>query len=329
MFGFNIDKFIYKINKKLLKSKRFANLKSVRYFKNYWLHIVQKEIYELDTRYYGGTLSEKEVFLKIKKEFGNKIVVPFIDLCVGTTCTLKCKDCTEWIPYLQNKKNFTAEEVIGNLEQLFKYVDYVHFVSPLGGEAFLNPDLHKILLYLKQKCEENKIGYVRLVTNGTIFPSTDLLDIFAYPKFSIAISNYSNVLTDNQKNNVEKFKAYFNEKNYKLYFPEDFDWIYLGCPDKKFNRETSVLKDTFEKCFVHNCAGLFENCIYHCGRAYILHKDKKQYPNNSEYIDISNIKSRREMKKALYNFYTCEYSNTCDWCCLPTEYKRIEPAIQL
>ena len=33
-------------------------------------------------------------------------VIPFMDLSVGTICTLRCRDCSQWNPYLKNRTWF-------------------------------------------------------------------------------------------------------------------------------------------------------------------------------------------------------------------------------
>ena len=326
----SLNKKYYKMLSSLSQNKRFKHIKYFRYFKNFWVHAVQKELYELDTRYYNSAIDEKSLYLKLKKLFDNKIVIPFLDLSVCTTCTLNCRDCTQWIPYIKNKKIFSAESIITNLENLFQYVDYIHFISPLGGEPFLNKEIDTILEYLIQKSNDGKIGYIRLVTNGTIFPDENILKYFHHPKLSLLISNYDKALNNNAKENKLKLIDYFEKNKLKYFLPEGFNWIDLGTPQELKQKNTEQLRETFNTCFIRNCISLFDGVLYRCPRAYAiaeLFPPPRKWHN--EYIKISEIKSKHDMRKKLKNFYTIDYLDACNYCVNNEDRIEIESAIQL
>lgn len=315
-------KIMNKISKFCLKHK--LSLPFIRYYENYWIHIVDKHLSELNNRYYSQNISRKNMFCELKKLFSGKIVIPFMDTCVCTYCTLNCRDCTEWIPYVQNKKLYSAEEIIKNFETMFKNVDYVHFLSPIGGEPFLNKELNTILDYLEQKCSEGKIGYVRVVTNGTILPSEEILNKFKNPKFSILISNYDNVLTESQTNNKQKLIEYLENNNINYFSPTGFKWIDLGTPKKG----TPPLQ-AFSTCFLRNCVLFVEGKIYRCPRSFVLDNNSMQKMRDCEMIDFNEIKNKKELKKKLYEFYSADYINACQWCNNENSRNIVEPAIQL
>ena len=248
--------------------------------------------------------------------------------CVCTVCTLNCKDCTEWIPYLKNKKIFSAKELILQVEKLFKTVDYIHIISPIGGEPFANKDLAPFLDYLQTKVDEGKIGHVRLVTNGTIYPGDETLSKFKHPNFYILISDYKNTLNEAQKQNLQKIKNYLTENKCLFYYNEDFQWIDLGVPELR-ERTKKETDNTALTCFVQNCSLFAENKLYKCPRAYILHANNCLIPADFEIIDFEKIKTKRELKKAIKKFYSQKSIKACKWCHLPKNRKTIPPAIQL
>lgn len=212
-------RYIYRFYHNLSYSKRFHNCPSVRYYKKFWIHIIQKDFFELKKRYYNQNASydEELLYIEMRKLFKNKIVIPFMDLSVTTRCTLNCRDCSQWIPYIKDKELFSGKEIITNLEYLFQFVDYIHMISPLGGEGFLNTELNKILAYLIQKSNEKKIGYIRLVTNGTIFPTKETLSYLNHPKVSILISDYGSVLNERQLKNREQLIKYVKQNNLRYH----------------------------------------------------------------------------------------------------------------
>ena len=212
-------RYIYRLYNNLSCNEKYQNHPSVRYFKNFWIHIIQKDFFELKNRYYNANIeyNEEQLYLQMKYLFKNKIVIPFIDLSVTTKCTLNCRDCSQWIPYIKGKELFSSKKIITDLENLFNYVDYIHMISPLGGEPFLNAELDSILAYLIKKSNEGKIGYIRLVTNGTIFPNKKTLTHFNHPNVSILISDYGMVFNEDQQQNREQLINYFKINNLRYY----------------------------------------------------------------------------------------------------------------
>ena len=56
-----------------------------------------------------------------------------IDVIVTTFCSLNCKNCSEWIPYLKEKKTFSLESLKQNIDALFRNVDFVQRINVIGG----------------------------------------------------------------------------------------------------------------------------------------------------------------------------------------------------
>ena len=56
-----------------------------------------------------------------------------VDVVVTTFCSLNCKNCSEWIPFLKEKKTFPAETLKQNIDELFRNVDFVQRINVIGG----------------------------------------------------------------------------------------------------------------------------------------------------------------------------------------------------
>jgi hypothetical protein len=60
-----------------------------------------------------------------------------------------------------------------SVDKLFVLVDFVEKLTLTGGEPLLNKELSKLIDYLCQY--RNKIGFVEIITNGTIIPNGTLI----------------------------------------------------------------------------------------------------------------------------------------------------------
>lgn len=56
-----------------------------------------------------------------------------IDVVVTTFCSLNCKNCGEWIPYLKEKKTFSLENIVRSIDNLFRNVGFIHRINIIGG----------------------------------------------------------------------------------------------------------------------------------------------------------------------------------------------------
>lgn len=113
--------------------KSFANeSRSFKY--HYETHILGKIKSELEGRY-----SVEEVAEDVQRErLYEKLTIPYIDFSITTRCSLKCRDCGQWCAYLRQRTP-SKEEIFTWLEQMFRFVDHVSFLTILGGGATDTP----------------------------------------------------------------------------------------------------------------------------------------------------------------------------------------------
>lgn len=325
------EKIYYFLIKNLSKYNFFKNTSFSRFFKSYWEVSVKNEMH-IYSIIHKKELKRKDAIRKVIELYKNKISIPHMDLSVGTSCTLNCEKCSQWFPYLHKHELFSANKIINDLNNIFKFVDFIHNIAVIGGEPFLNPDLEIILQYLKECCENGQIRYIRLVTNGTICPSEKVLKYFKDSHFCLIISNYPFEKMNNAnfiENRNKLINILENNKEYHYYFPAIQNWEDYGKPIKDMERDKNYLKKDFDNCLFHNCCGLYDSIFYRCPRIFTLKKIKKLEPGMNEYIDFKNVKSKKECKKRLKAFYSIDYLKACNWCLDSSRRKMIEPAIQL
>lgn len=125
--------------------------------------------------------------------WANKCVLSKIDTVITTKCTLRCQHCNMFISCMDKHEDITVEELKGNFDVFFKSVDYVYEYTLLGGEPFLHSEIGEIIKYLGEKYREN-IGKINIITNGTVVPSPETLDVLQKYGVMVNISDYTKVI---------------------------------------------------------------------------------------------------------------------------------------
>ena len=298
----------------------------MEFFINYWLDSVNKEYHEIQKRYFEIAEDRGEIYAKMRELFKDKLVIPFADFSVNMVCTLKCQDCSIGLPFVEEKYINNSSELIGQINTIFKYIDYIHIISPFGGEPFLNKDLDVFLLYLKKMQEEGKIGYIRLVTNGTLIPSEKVINSLRGDKVFVLISNYETIFDEKALTKRNALESIFadNKINYYL-MPPEFEWISMGDVSTIKSNETEVL-ETYMTCSFKNCFGIYNGKLYRCGRQYAC-ESVNEISTNS--ISFDKISSKEEMRQILKDLYSSPILEACQYCNPVRLRTKVEPAIQI
>ncbi|MCL2123284.1 MAG: hypothetical protein FWH34_04265 [Desulfovibrionaceae bacterium] len=131
------------------------------------------------------------LYLHWRNKRRNRVVLSRFSIAVTMRCTLNCDKCLIHIPDLELHNDVSACDLICDIQALFSCVDYIYVITLSGGEAFLHPDLDKII----QVCAESgKVGDICVQTNGTVIPGTKALAALRHAKATVQISKYSQAL---------------------------------------------------------------------------------------------------------------------------------------
>lgn len=141
---------------------------------------------------------------------------------------------------------------------LLRNVNVVEKFQIHGGEPLLNPEIHKIIDYVKN-CTQ--LINVRLVTNGTIIPNINTIEALKNSNITIAISSYF----FNQKVRKELTQL-FDSNNIKYILYDEQSWF-------KFETRQST-NNTFEMCPINSFPSYNQGKIYLCSRISNLYKEK-------------------------------------------------------
>ena len=183
--------------------------------------------------------------------------------------------------------------------------------------------------YLSDKKEEGKIGFIRLVTNGTICPEQEVIESLTRGTY-VLVSNYETIFNDYQRKQRDKLIEAFEKSGVTYYLVEpDFEWFDMGDCKKRKCMTKEQLQKAFTTCNFKNCTGIYEGKMYRCGRCYSLEKTLQMTSNEVECIDFTKIHSKQELKDKLYKFYCAREVTGCLYCNAPEDRVKIPVAEQL
>ena len=123
----------------------------------------------------------------------NKCVLSKIDTVITSRCTLKCENCNMFISYAPVQHDIELNRLKNNFDIFFESVDYVYEYTLLGGEPFLHQDIGGIVSYLGRQYGE-RIGRINLISNGTVVPSDEVIDVLKNFHVTVHISDYTNAV---------------------------------------------------------------------------------------------------------------------------------------
>ncbi len=245
----------------------------------------------------------------------NKLKTSIGVFWINTICTLKCKDCITFTPYHKNPTNFPKENIASDIKAFFHIYSWVDHLDIEGGESLLHKDLPYILEEaLKYKECFNRI---HVLTNGTVIPSKQLLDVMSKNNIFVIIDDYGKALSKNieeiikllSTNNIEYRVDTYNGDN--QYFG---GWVDFG--DMSYKSYTNEeLKKTFFACRQATCGAPYikDGKMFLCSvqAAGLIHIPLVK----GQYIDLHDNTETLEEKISIAETFgkiplkTCEYCN--------------------
>lgn len=161
--------------------------------------------------------SRKEIVNDI---WGKKhIVLKRLELDLTSRCTLRCKNCCNMMQYFEHPSDIDSDTVIKDYNRIMELIDWTDDIMLIGGETFLYRDLAKIVKAIFQnKLTLQKVGMVRVLTNGTVLPSQETLKELARHNLIVEISNYGE-----KSKKIDELIDYLNSYGIK-YTVLDIKW---------------------------------------------------------------------------------------------------------
>lgn len=212
------------------------------------------------------------------------------DIMITTRCTLNCEHCNMLMPYYKLQYNKSFEEIQNDLDKYFNIVDFVVTFQIVGGEIFLHPQLYKILNYICSKYS-GKIHNILIVTNGTIIPSSEILDICSNFNVAFSISDYTDNV--NYRVKITRLAELLNRKRIKFRITKS-DWVDFGSPLISKNLSEEQLITYFNKCRAP-FRGLGNGRVYYCHLNYSAVCAGIVQENENDYFDLNIENDKKEL----------------------------------
>lgn len=271
----------------------------------------------------GKDFSYYEFFISIWSwKYKNQIAASYIETSITTFCSLRCKKCAGYIPFIKKPRHRELEDILGDVDKLFGVFDFIARFRLLGGEPLIYPHLLEVIDAIGKKYR-GKIGEFTIVTNGTIIPSDDLLKTMKRYNANFSVSDYSGcgsriATSDQYKNFMKKC----DENQVRYFYNKLLRWMDLGSPIEKQNLSENELRTRYEDCKLDR-RSLFNGKVYACvnqASAHIggLYGDKADGDDLIKLDDLSGL-SKKEAFDKWYLFDTVGtkkqgYISFCDYC---------------
>ena len=102
-----------------------------------------------------------------------KLFLKSIDIIITEKCSLKCKDCSNLMQYYAKAKDSDMDILFKSIDRFISSIDSLDEFRVLGGDPFMNKDLHKIINKL---IEYDKCKKIVVYTNAKFVPKGENLN---------------------------------------------------------------------------------------------------------------------------------------------------------
>lgn len=275
-------------------------------FKNDLYHAKSETKRLLRILYFPG-----EIWRIAASRLRGKPVLPRLELVLTTRCSLRCKECSNLIPYFPEKRDYDEHQIMDDLQTLLETVGSIYRLILMGGEVFLHRSFAGILRKIKS---EKRIELIHVITNGTILPGRKLLQELAHKKVVVSVSLVPAHISDTRPGTINALR----QSNVNLIRFESKDWTRLGIPGIEESENDDRPENKFSRCCRRVCHTLFEGKYYICPRSYAMEKMGQIEKNEMEFVmirgrkDIETIRAELAVLKGRRSLLACALCNGDD-----------------
>ena len=285
---------------------------------------INRDLNEYDINSIDREISfHKSAIDKSKTENDESLHLKCIDIVVTEKCSMKCKDCSNLMQYYERPQNSDLDLMFKTLDKFMSCLDSLYEFRVLGGDPFMNKELHKTIEKLKNyKNAQNIVVY----TNATIIPKNENFECLKHDKITIEITNYGEGLSRKHGELVELLSS--NNIKYRSRPPGDWN----ACGTLKFYERTEKeLQRVFDNCCMSDVTTMMNGILFRCPFAANATKLKAVPYVENEVINLNhNIADKENLKKRIKNFNKSKKPLTACSYCGGRDYNSeiIKPAIQ-
>ena len=249
-----------------------------------------------------------------------------LDVQVTERCSLKCKDCSNLMQYYTNPQNSELTIMLKSIDRFIECVNKVYEFRVLGGDPFMNKELHKVINHL---VNYDKVQKIAIYTNARFVPTGENIECLKNEKVVVDISNYG--LLDPKKKKVDEFIKVLETKKIKYSVALVNNWQDCGRITKFQKRSKEELYRVFNNCCNSDLLSLLHGKLYRCPFSAnavnlnaIPHEKTDVVDLFDENIPIEELKIKiKELTYDKKSLMACNYCNGRDY-----QTARIDAAIQ-
>lgn len=222
---------------------------------------------------------------------------------ITSRCTFRCKHCNFFAPYFEEEKHYDYDEtdILKDFEAYFKVVDYVASWSIMGGEPLINKRLPKIIECVYEKFK-NKIGYIQVISNGSLLPDKELIDAMKKCKARMRLSDYTHVLPYEKK--LAEVKQCLEDNGIPYDMSVYDQWFDLGTRTDEISDFSRSDVDTAKhmRLCATGCHQLNDKRFFFCGQGFARTKIGFCTLQEGDCIELTDCTGSVEEKEAILKF---------------------------
>jgi len=248
-----------------------------------------------------------------------KLIITSIDVVVTERCSLNCTDCANLMPYFERPINAETDNLFFSLDKIMTLVESVNELRIIGGEPFMNKEVHKII----EKCNSYlNAKKVIIFTNATILFRPEQLLSLKNSKVFLEITNYKSL-----SKKLPDMIELFSKKNINFFIKELPGSWDKSADIEKFNRTEEELNFVFKNCCSTYLTTLLHGYLYRCPFSASL--DALKIINFS---DQDRLKITEDLTHEQIKFFINGNKplNSCNYCRgRGYIFDRADPALQM
>lgn len=254
----------------------------------------------------------------VNNQSEEKLVFNRIQYVVSERCSLKCGDCSHLMQYYQHPQDIELLKYKTSFDLLLENVDIIAELRILGGEPFMNSDMHKVIEWYH---DSDKIQSISVYTNGTIIPNENILKALQKDKVKVHISNYK--LNEVR---IQKLVPVLDEYHIKCFIRQYDAWQDAGGVECR-NYSLAQKKAIFSTCFERNGFTFLKGQLHRCPRVAHAMNLGAIPDMKGDYVDLLNWNGSKEvLRQHLRNLQERSWLEGCNYCGGPDNHIQSIPA---
>jgi len=264
-------------------------------------------------------LTKKREYIMGKSKEDRPLVLPRIMIMPTTRCNMRCKGCSSLLPYFTKPQDVSLQQILDDFEIFFSGIDECIRIT-IGGEPFLFPYLKEVLEYL---IAQKKVLGIMLITNSTLLPKEDVIELLKNPKVFIEVSDYGHL--EKMSRLIQLLEI--NKVNFIVLTEQT--WTDMGGIECR-NRSEEELRFQYLNCDQSRVIkGMHNGKFYTCARSARM-TALEAYSSKKDYFELKPEEKGEKVREKIKDMYYRETADSCNFCdlgILPA--KVIEAGVQM